>query len=375
MNLVFPPFALITACTLCVFYYSSTVREYAESVYDLMIYFTFTVPLKSLRVQPFPHHCKPQRWHASADLSIRVFLYCAQSCPSHRVEHALLYYSLIQTLAHIRYLMLFGCSPCTLNQLNQFSLQQQWHNKSSCVVGAHIYSISTFTDAHLPKPKEYLYWFWIIVNTLLETHPVSKVIVLVLINDENKESLWWSLELHCCWPAPRQSVWSRVRSKVGSIHCVFACCCFPAFLWLTLSPLVLSQMAHTVGLMDTYPFGSLASRWAGRLVPVAVVHCILRPAEYICCYRLPVQLWCNQPKRANTGSGVPPSCVHLHHFFLPQSTVISLKVGGVFSRHLLHLCLPRKPQGLNRLSLREKTQTHTPASHLCVLFLWSFLEG
>lgn len=109
--------------------------------------------------------------------------------------------------------------------------------------------------------NQYLYQFWIMHYLFITTLWVS--IFLVLINDENKLSLWWSLEPHCSRPVMSDC-------KVGSIHCVFPCCCFSMFVCLTLSSptrlLYFLGWLRQSGIGTLKLFGSLTSRWAVQLV-------------------------------------------------------------------------------------------------------------
>lgn len=126
-----------------------------------------------------------------------------------------------------------------------------------------------------------------------------------------------------------------------------------------------------IRLSSELKFSSLISWWVGQ------------PMSLLCLFAL---LWCNQLNSqtqallwlhspGHTFSGVHPNC-----FLVTPENSINLLGGeqdyGPLWSHLLHLSLPLKPQGLKRLSLREKNQTekekltHEPAPHLHLSFLF-----
>lgn len=110
-------------------------------------------------------------------------------------------------------------------------------------------------------------------------------------------------------------------------------------------------------------------------------------AEYLCPSHACLFDW-SVNFNLQTQTVAPPSWTHssVHHsrsLMIPQSNAIWLGGGqgsNFFSRRLLHLSLPLKPQGLDRLSLREKKtvkeKLHTQTDpHPRLLFLLSASLG
>lgn len=160
--------------------------------------------------------------------------------------------------------------------------------------------------------------------------------------------------------------------------CLSSSLFFSVFLVDTVLPdfsLVFPGMAQTVWLMDTMLVWLINQSMSWPACPVGVIQCVpwrnISVPPHACLFDFDaINL-----KPANTGSAVtPPSrgtpwtvSIETSPSWSPQSDLVRGEQG-----RLLHLSLPLKPQGLNRLSLREKNQSKRILRHKLLLTFISF---